>query len=267
MQLLTDILLNSTLIELEFKDVIRNTTREGIVSFQAPVYYHFRVKDIYREGIMNKLLHVLCVPVNPGRCRVHLALDFRPNQHGERRRSIPSWVPLWFIHSRSNNFLDSDIWIHDQELNVRSQKGTLKYVTPSESDKGVIFFRKWYDKHFSKSVIFGPSSIKDLQEMSKSSQLDRWNDHTKHCKQCLYALKKARWYKKISLPVVLVLFSIFSLDIRFFNIKKGLMRLVLKAFTIAGYILTQRICSMVERGTIGPDKYEDEKTTAAQFSR
>ena len=166
MQLLTDILLNSTLIELEFKDLIRNTTREGIVSFQAPVYYHFRVKDIYREGIMNKLLHVLCVPVNPGRCRVHLALDFRPNQHGERRRSIPSWVPLWFIHSRSNNFLDSDIWIHDQELNVRSQKGTLKYVTPSESDKGVIFFRKVVILETSLSLVTrSTSSVEQETEM------------------------------------------------------------------------------------------------------
>ena len=103
---------NTTHCELTFTDVIRNKTRQGTVSFQAPVYYHFRVPDKFREGAENKILTILTVPVSPGKSRVHLSLSFPPDKEGKRRQPIPSWVPRWFIHGRSNNFLDSDIWVY-----------------------------------------------------------------------------------------------------------------------------------------------------------
>ena len=52
---------NSTHCEVEFKDVIRGKSREGVVSFTPPCYYHLRVKDT-KTGLYRMPLMILATP-------------------------------------------------------------------------------------------------------------------------------------------------------------------------------------------------------------
>ena len=264
---------NSTHCELTFRDKIRNKTREGIISFQAPVYYHFRVPDKHRKGVENKILTCLTTPVSPGVSRVHLCLAFPPDKEGKRRQ-VPPWVPLWFIHGRANSFLDSDIWIHDQERNVRSEKVSnsfvswgsegnslsskatksspiSKYVLPTSSDVGPAFFRKWWSKHLQKSPVYGPVSLDAMPKYKSRADLtDRFSQHTKNCAHCRRALeraKKCEHYSKLALIVVLALFK---------------NRLVKMAGVVV-FGAVQVVVKAVKRATLGPNLLE--RTSAAQF--
>ncbi len=82
-----------------------------------------------------------------GKCRLFLATS--PGV------KLPIPIPKWFIHSFVNGFLDMDLWLHDQERNVRlnnklNQVGNElnQYVLPTKSDYGVNFFRLVFNFSF-----------------------------------------------------------------------------------------------------------------------
>lgn len=258
MKALTDIT-NSTHLELKFKDKIRAKERTGIVSFRAPCYYHFRVPDNWRPAQWNKILTILCVPVSPGKCRVHLSLSFPPDKDGNRRNPIPSWVPLWLIHGRSNNFLDSDVWVHDQERAVRQrdEMGTNKgapsaegYVLPTSSDMGAAAWRRWWRRHMAGSPLFGASEADQLPALTIDQKLDRWSSHTENCQHCRSALESSIKWDRGSKIAVVALFALF----------KGRLPRVLGA---AAFLTIQAVCGFIRRSTLGAPR--GERTSAAQF--
>jgi hypothetical protein len=261
MKTLTD-MANSTHVELGFKDVIRGKDREGIVSFRAPCYYHFRVPDKWRAGVWNKILTILCVPIGPGKCRVHLSLAFPPDKDGNPRKPIPSWVPLWLIHGRSNNFLDSDIWVHDQERTVRlrdsknerSREGPSTneegYNLPTSSDLGAATWRRWWKRHQAQSPIFGASAAEELLALTKEQQLDRWSSHTENCQHCRSALETSQKADRLSKLAILAVFAIFKSRAS-------------RVLGLVGFLAVQGTCELVRRSTLGPKR--GERTSAAQF--
>ena len=264
---------NTTHCELTFTDKIRNKTRDGTVSFQAPVYYHFRVPDKHRKGVENKILTILAVPVGPGRSRVHLSLSFPPDKTGKRRQPIPSWVPLWFIHGRSNNFLDSDIWVYHQERNVRGgteggvrssflrgnpstrdtgPASSMGYVLPTSSDLGAAVFRKWWATHLAKSPVFGPTPFEEMPSYrSRSDLTDRYTQHTKDCVHCRTALERAEKYDHYSKFALLAVLALFQSR-------------AVKLAGVFGFGLVQVVVKAVRRATLGPGLLE--RTSAAQFA-
>ena len=81
--------------------------RRGKIVFEPPCYFQLytsspQQSDQWRFGLL-----VLCVPVSPGVSRVFVA----PSPG----RKIPKLIPKWFLDSFTNRFLDTDLWIHDQE--------------------------------------------------------------------------------------------------------------------------------------------------------
>ena len=240
MELLTP-LNNASILELSFKDFVRGKPRDGILSFQPPCYYHFRVKNPL-TGLYKIVLLIFCVPVRPGACRALLTSFFQ----------APKWLPIpkWFTHIFLNRFLESDLWIHDQELLARGpmnsftggsttdtvsgnelkieeveasesiiekspRLGNLKplekkpgYVLLSKiSDQGVTSWRNWWKKSgMEGSSVFG--AAKKISAMPFSQQVDRYETHAKYCKSCRNALKYAtlinQWSPFVSLlPVAL----------------------------------------------------------------
>jgi hypothetical protein len=95
--------------------------------------------------------------------------------------------PKWLMHSFTNRFLDSDVWIHDQERAQRGERsgGMLtgkaasssssssdssssgsgsdsvisragsRYVMPTQSDTGTRIWRQWWKRHMMDSPVFG----------------------------------------------------------------------------------------------------------------
>lgn len=186
---------NHTHVELSFKDVTRAKPREGIMSFQRPFRYHFRIKK-NETGTYEPNLIIYTIPVKAGKCRV-IFRDFK----------LPLPLPKFLLHLGSNQFLNSDIWLHDVERyciqrkeqqekegkKSASSKFGLDYLYPTQSDLGVIAYRKWWAEHgfadspahtFSMATmdLLGPTTL------TRREQIDPWESHTKHCSSCRKAL-------------------------------------------------------------------------------
>ena len=92
-------------IEIHFIDRIMGKRRTGIVSFTSPAYYHFRVLNSNNE--FKAQLFGLITPVSTGLTRLHLVF---PNE------GLPSKMPQWITHFFGNKFLETDIWLHNCEI-------------------------------------------------------------------------------------------------------------------------------------------------------
>ena len=113
---------DNSIFEIEFIDQVRGKTRLGRTAFVPPSIFTLRSSYVPSNGTNPQTLKlsllVLVVPVTPGTSRVFLAA-----QPGVKL-PLPFGltIPQWLIHSFSNKFLDSDIWIHDQERFSRGIK-------------------------------------------------------------------------------------------------------------------------------------------------
>eukprot|EP01038_Epipyxis_sp_PR26KG_P008445 gene8445-11423_t len=154
MKMLTDIFGNKSFekVEATFKDLVKGKEREGIVSFIPPCYYHFRVKDP-KTNDYNIALLIFCMPTSPGRSRAILTAYPRsppPSTETESTSAKPakptrnpllSRFPKFIIHARVNKFLESDLWLHDQELLLRgksiSNNNVGEEINTQESNNGI----------------------------------------------------------------------------------------------------------------------------------
>jgi len=154
-------------------------TFSGVVSFQRPTMYHFRTRK--GDGQFKTDLNIHVIPVKAGRSRVifaTLAFDY---------------VPIWFQHAASNRFLNTDTWLHDAELVLRTRSTKKQnYILASGSDTGVVAFRRWWSKHGASTSppnTFGPAAQESLTCLNRQQQIDPWEFHARHCASCRKALK------------------------------------------------------------------------------
>lgn len=196
---------------IEYDDTTGGRNRTAVTTFIPPCYFTLRSvspKDNVIDKTIPKelMLLILIVPVEPGKSRLFLSL--RPN-----KKLLP--VPRWLVHSFANKFLDSDLWLHDQERNVRNTwdpygestqvSEEKKYVMPTSSDKGCRSWRAWWMKHMANSIIFGLPPAGALKWLALDEQRDRYESHIKNCKHCTKALKDAARLKSWS-PIAAMLF-------------------------------------------------------------
>jgi hypothetical protein len=255
MELLTD-LEDASLLEIQFADTIRNKARVGVISYRAPFYYHFRVENA--KGDMRKVLIILVVPVSPGRSRILLA--------PVTRRPLPTWVPRWLIHALSNRFLDTDVWIHDQERLLRGAANA--YTTPatpdsipaprqpSASDQGPQLWRQWWQQHLVPlSPAFGAANAVDLQWLSHSQQYDRVLNHARHCVYCDTARRRAQLVQKFAPFAALVLLGLLRSS-GLGRSKLAIFRILPTPMAAAFYLLTDKVANMVLDSIEGPREGE-----------
>lgn len=246
MEMLTS-LDNSTHCEISFQDLMRDKQRNGIISFIPPCYFHFRTRQ--PNGIFSINLLVLLAPISPGKTRIFTVLSPGKN--------FPIPLPKWLFHSLINKFLDSDIWVHDQERIINGplnsfvpDKKAPKYILPTSSDIGCRNYRLWFDKHLSQSLIFGNKVKRSLSWISEIEQKDRYDSHIKHCIHCQTALSNAYRIKK-ALPI---------LGFLLIGVSKNLLQRLLSVgvFTL-GTIVVEWIIKSIE----GPR--QGERMSAAQL--
>tara|TARA_Y100000389_G_scaffold70584_1_gene67267 strand:- start:6787 stop:8061 length:1275 start_codon:yes stop_codon:yes gene_type:complete len=200
---------DSSKLEVSFLDRVRGKMRNGVVSFVSPCYYHFRVEN--NVGEQKKQLMVLITPVSPTNSRIHLAF---------MEAKVATLFPKWISHSFANQFLETDIWIHNCEVEVqrdisrsmvsnsetvsKTQNNALQsYDLPTTSDIGAKAWRKWYDRHMNHIPVFSNNFTKAIVELSPRQQKDR-TSHIDSCIICQRALKRANLLRQFSLLFLLL---------------------------------------------------------------
>ncbi|AII17149.1 putative phaeophorbide a oxygenase [Aureococcus anophagefferens virus] len=224
---------NETHLEISFEDNVNNKTRTGIVSFQRPARYHYRT--IRENGEYKINIEIYVVPVCEGKTRVFMSSPFS--------RGI---IPTWVVHAMSNRFLNTDIWLHNAEIELRkNDKGDKAYTSMTTSDLGVNLWRKYWRSSGminSPKNSYGPSDIKNLVKLSTKDQIDPWESHSKHCFECREALKTAN--KLNTIGNIILGFSIITP----FNIIKC-------GFIFNGFFL-KRISKKMKSAIRGEDNIE-----------
>ena len=201
---------NFTHFECDFKDISDAKHREGVMSFQRPAFYHFRLRAQNSTSEFPFLL-IFTSPIEEGKCRVMIP-EFRLK-----------FFPRWLMHLRTNRFLNTDTWLHDAERTARinsaitqqhgpvavgaaraGRKPTydLNYMSASKSDLAPTAFRKWWITHglaSSPPNTFGPASLSSLSSppLNRAEQIDPWLHHAKNCASCRRALSKMRGIQKV----------------------------------------------------------------------
>jgi hypothetical protein len=94
------------------------------------------------------------------------------------------------------------IFLHQQErfLQQKQQTDSWKtaYKLPTEADRLVIEFRKWFDQYSQGKLPWEEVGISQAETFSlpktRREILDRYHQHTQHCSSCRGALKAVkRW--------------------------------------------------------------------------
>ncbi len=173
MEILTNID-NQTHCEVSFQDRTRKRKREGIVSFISPIFYSLKLLN-QESNDYHRPLYMFVVPVETARTRIFVSTKIPMSL-------LFKLFPTWFLHAATMKFINSDIWVYDQEkmirnpLNrfwknksgsklyndallgnrhIRHPHGNLnegeeilpKYTLVTQSDRGCIAWRKWWKKH------------------------------------------------------------------------------------------------------------------------
>ncbi len=89
------------------------------------------------------------------------------------------------------------ILLHYQEriLQQRKQVESWKtaYKLPTSADRFVLEFRNWFDKYCQGQLPWGENRMSSLQDeplvRNREALLDRYSQHTVHCRSCRLALK------------------------------------------------------------------------------
>eukprot|EP00210_Caulerpa_lentillifera_P001760 g1690.t1 len=173
----------------------------------------------------------LCMrPISPGRSAAILidVLEKMIEQTG-----VPNFfTKLFYAYTRlvhhskiANRVLDGDtVLLHGQEKSIRnrgSKFSTAKdYFIPTNADTLVLSFRKWFEANKTEAVDKGSESFTTQTALSKEQLLDRYEQHTKHCKTCSQALSNIRSAIRL-LKTVFVLSSLVVCAIVFKSFSAG----------------------------------------------
>jgi phenylpropionate dioxygenase-like ring-hydroxylating dioxygenase large terminal subunit len=183
-------LLESTLNRIEANTVGRFQTK---ITFEPPSHLEYAIRFGDRGQQMGLVTY--CIPVAPGKSRIiaQFTRNFGKTLH---------WLtPRWWNHIKiRNQVLDGDmILLHQQEYFLQQKQQqqeswSTAYRLPTQADRLVIEFRKWFDKYCQGQLPWNEVGLKALEKevLSKPRRdlLDRYQQHTQHCRSCRDALKR-----------------------------------------------------------------------------
>ncbi|WP_016951961.1 Rieske 2Fe-2S domain-containing protein [Anabaena sp. PCC 7108] len=166
-------------------------------SFQTTITFEPPCRLEYAISIPNsdKQLGLVtyCIPVSPGKCRI--VAQFPRNF----AKTLHRFIPRWWNHIKTRNqVLDGDmILLHQQEYFLKqkqfSENWKTAYKLPTSADRLVIEFRNWFDKYCQGQLPWSQAGV-SVVESSKINDdraviLDRYKQHTQHCRSCRNAVK------------------------------------------------------------------------------
>jgi hypothetical protein len=172
--------------EIFFEDTMNSKKRNGIIAFHKPCHFSY---STLKDNNYKTNINVLTVPVKEGASRVFMISPFSRSK-----------IPRWLQHAATNRFLNTDIWLHEAEINYRN--GAKGYLCESSSDMATKIFRRWWSiTELDKTLphTFAAAGKNSLIKKSRSEQINSWHTHSKNCRDCKDA---AKTFKKVKfLPI------------------------------------------------------------------
>jgi len=215
---------DGNLITFTFKDRTMKKNREASFFLRSPFFFYYDgvfepEKKENEEDVETTTspqgnrygkrfrLHVVCVPVDPGRSRA-IILNLRGK---DDEPSFLEKLPKWVTHVFSNRFLDSDLaFLHYQDRNLRYgprsvEKWNSGYYMPGVSDRSIGAWRQWLSSQKAPCVSSNsPASEVPPSPEQRSALLDRYTQHTQHCRHCNEALEGIETWTRILIIAGLV---------------------------------------------------------------
>eukprot|EP00210_Caulerpa_lentillifera_P006829 g6528.t1 len=165
----------------------------------------------YYSGLLTTI-----TPISPGKCLVIAA--------GTNSKLIDKqvlWTPIkcifnlrlmdLAIHQFRNNILDGDnVFLHQVDLKVRTKgldfKGRSNYYAVTDADVAVLAFRAWFEGEGDYGNAYGGYETPGINDrLTKEQILNRYEQHTKHCKLCTEALQDVNRVISVLKTMALVL--------------------------------------------------------------
>ncbi|MEB3278643.1 MAG: pheophorbide a oxygenase [Lyngbya sp.] len=209
------------------------------VTFEPPCRLEYATKfgtDGKQSGLVT-----YCLPVSPGKSRI--VAQFSRN-FAQRLNKI---IPRWWNHMEERNLvIDGDmVLLHQQERLLQQKRKTESWKTayklPTEADRLVIEFRKWFDQYSGGKLPWEQVGISQPEVLptnkTRREILDRYQQHTQHCSSCRGALKAVqRW------PIGLLVLSAIAISTAailpdFWRLKVGLPLVVTALIGLGIYAL------------------------------
>ena len=162
-------------IKVSYSDKIDGEKRIGTVEFCRPSYFCGTINN-------QNFINIFMIPVKSGRSRIFLAEPYFPR------------IPKFILHQRINNFLNTDLWLHNAEYQLRMNKQ--KYILSTSSDISTSLFRKWYKTSGLEDSEFFQLPDFLSEPLTPDKQFDPINDHNKYCKTCS---KYHKWGRRLKL--------------------------------------------------------------------
>ncbi|GLC41145.1 hypothetical protein PLESTF_000801600 [Pleodorina starrii] len=157
----------------------------------------FEAPNFIRYGNPIRSLNVFAVPTRPGWSRIYVTFmkDTRlPSRLPWLVETIYGLVEktTWLEHIfQRHPVLDGDNYIlHTQERFLHEANGDWRrgYYMPAPADESVVAVREWFDK-FGGVVPTCEPGTPLPPRLTKREALDRYSQHTAHCRHCQKALR------------------------------------------------------------------------------
>ncbi|NET06040.1 MAG: Rieske 2Fe-2S domain-containing protein [Merismopedia sp. SIO2A8] len=182
------------------------------ITFEPPCRLEYAIRF---GGDKQVGLVTYCLPVTPGKSRI--VAQFPRNF----AKILHHLTPRWWNHLKTRNLvLDGDmILLHQQEyfLQQRQQLESWKnyYKMPTGADRLVIEFRNWFDKYSQGKLPWHTVglSTQTITPINNNRQflLDRYRQHTQHCRSCREALSRIKQLQRALLGYFALTIAVVSL--------------------------------------------------------
>ena len=160
------------------------------ITFEPPCRLEYAFS--FNDGSKQFGLITYCIPVSPGKSRI-IAYSTR-----NFAKTLHHLTPRWWDHlSQRNLVLDGDmVLLQQQEYFLQQTQSTESWKTayklPTSADRLVIEFRNWFDRYCHGQLPWSEVGINVPPTRNINSDreqiLDRYKQHTQHCRSCREAL-------------------------------------------------------------------------------
>ena len=178
---------------------------EGMITnFEMPCHYSISPPKNITKIPMFVEQHMFLVPIQEDKTRIFISFEVNEEHKASK---IYKYLPTWIRHLLYNRFLDSDTYLlYKQENYLRqfdeSYHNVKKYYMPASSDKSVMFYRKWIKNALPEIPYF--IKRREMRDLSREEVFDRYEQHTKNCKDCKTALMNINKTKKYGTIIFLL---------------------------------------------------------------
>jgi phenylpropionate dioxygenase-like ring-hydroxylating dioxygenase large terminal subunit len=209
---------NANLIEAKLDRHFKST-----ITFEPPCRLEYAMSFGNDEKKLGLITY--CIPVSPGKSRI--VAQFSRNFAQGLNRLIPRW---WDHIINRNEVLDGDMILLKQQESFLQQRQSQQswktaYKLPTNADRLVIEFRKWFDQYCQGQLPWKEVGINIPEPIVNNDRdfvLDRYTQHTQHCSSCRQALKNIQRLQLFLLGYFVIIISGVALLPDSLRVKLGL---------------------------------------------